>query len=191
MDRVPDAGAGWRTRITPYLQRLGIVPLDPTNKPINVGGETPEDRDLRRALKENYKYDDFASMIKLLRVVDLRMVDMSDVLIVHVDTDFHACGTYEEASWANRLKNPMLIHCEQGKGGCPDWLFGMIPHDHIFSTWIDLYKYLWGVHTAPVVDTYKRWMFFDYEKMMPVVTPQESRTWRVDWDKVSQELDIP
>jgi len=189
MDRVPDNGVGWRRRITPFLNSLGVVTLDPTDKPIDIGLENAESREFRHKLKDMELYDELAKEIKLLRVVDLRMVDMSDFLIVHIDTDFHACGTYEEGSWANRLKNPILIHCEQGKAGMPDWMFGMIPHHHMFTTWTDLCKYLWEVHTAPKVDTYKRWMFFDYEKMVPVVTPQESRSQEIDWGQLRTKMD--
>ena len=175
MDRDPDCGVGWRRRIAPFLQRLGIVVLDPTDKPIDIGGETPEDREHRRLLKDLGKYDEFSQIMKLLRVVDLRMVDMSDFLIMNINTDVHACGTYEEESWANRLKNPLITHCEQGKRGCPDWLFGTFPHQHMFSRWDLMCEYLWHVHSDDVVDSYKRWMFFNYEKMVPVVTPEESR----------------
>jgi hypothetical protein len=154
---------------------LGIVVLDPTDKPIDIGGETPEDREHRRILKDLGKYDEFSQIMKLLRVVDLRMVDTSDFLIMNIDIDVHACGTYEEESWANRLKNPILTHCEQGRRQCPDWLFGTFPYQHMFSRWDRMCEYLWHVHTADEVDSYKRWMFFNYEKMVPVVTPEESR----------------
>jgi hypothetical protein len=189
MDRAADAGVGWRRRITPFLQQLGVVVLDPTDKPIDIGLETIEDRTRLRALKAAGEYDVMSKEIKLLRVVDLRMVDMSDFLIVHIDTDVHACGTYEEEPWANRLKNPILIHCEQGKQGCPDWLFGTIPHHHIFSTWTNLCRYLWTVHTAAEVETYKRWMFFNYDQMVPMVSPQESRLDQWDWNQLGKELD--
>lgn len=191
MDRVPDSGVSWRRRITPFLQQLGVVVLDPTDKPIDIGLENAENREFRRKLKDMKLYDELSKEIKLLRVVDLRMVDMSDFLIVHIDTDFHACGTYEEESWANRLKNPILVHGEQGKAGMPDWMFGTIPHHHIFDTWTELCQYLWEVHTAPKVDTYKRWMFFNYDKMVPVVSPKESRAHTWDWTKLEKELDLP
>ena len=183
MDRVSDNGVGWRRSITPFLENLGVVVLDPCNKPIDIGLESIEDKHHRQYLKTNDDYDTLAKEIKLLRVIDLRMVDMSDFLIVNIDTDIHATGTYEEAFWANRLKNPTLIHCEQGKYGCPDWLFGAFPHCHIFSDWLELKKYLWHIHTAPPeqVDTMHRWMFFDYTKMIPTVTIEESIDFIPDW----------
>ncbi len=190
MDYAADNGVGWRRRITPFLDSLGVVVLDPTKKPINIGFEDIENRQYRTNLKDQGLHDELSREIKVLRVVDLRMVDMSDFLIVNIDTDVHACGTYEESSWANRLKNPILIHCEQGKNGIPDWLFGTIPHHHMFTNWIDICKYLWDVHTAVCINTYKRWMFFNYDQMMPKVSIEDSVAHTLDWDKLGRELDI-
>jgi len=190
MDRVADNGVGWRRRIIPFLQQLGVVTLDPTNKPIEIGLENTENREYKNGLKGLGLYDNLASEMKLLRVVDLRMVDMSDFLIMNIDTDVHACGTYEEESWANRLKNPILVHCEQGKDGLPDWLYGALPHHHFFSTWTDMTKYLWDVHTAVRVDTYKRWMFFNYDEMIPKVSIEESTAHIWDWNELEKELDV-
>jgi hypothetical protein len=190
MDRVADGGVGWRRRFIPFLQNMGVVTLDPTDKPIDIGLEDIESRTYRNNLKGLGLYDNLSDEMKLLRVIDLRMVDMSDFIIMNLDTDIHACGTYEEESWANRLKNPILVHCEQGKDGVPDWLFGAIPHEHFFSSWLDMAKYLWDVHTAVRVDTYKRWMFFNYDQMMPKVSIEESMSLTWDWDVVEKELDI-
>jgi len=182
MDRAVDHGVGWRRKITPFLERLGIVVLDPTNKPISVGLEGIEDRMRRRHLKATGQWDTLAKEIKLLRVVDLRMVDMSDFLIVNIDPDVHACGTYEEAFWGNRLKNPTLIHVEGGKKQVPDWLIGTFPHCHLFGEWEDLQKYLWEVHTSETVDTMNRWMFFDYTGMVPKVTVEDSMNYVPPWE---------
>jgi len=181
MDRVPDHGVTWRRAMTPFLANLGVVVLDPSDKPISIGLEGTEHHDRRRELIKAGHYDAAAKEIHLLRVIDLRMVDMSDFIIVNIDTEAHACGTYEETSWANRLKNPILIHCEQGKSGLPGWLWGMIPHQHVFGTWIELKKYLYHVHTAPEVDPMKRWMFFDYKRMMPKVSIEEAATYVPDF----------
>ncbi len=48
------------------------------------------------------------------------------------------------------------------------------------------------VHTAKHVDSYKRWMFFNFDEMVPVVTPEESRTPSMTYAEISRyarELD--
>lgn len=166
MDRVADSGVAWRENITPFLRRKGVVVLNPCDKPIKIGHENAEDRVRRRTLKDAKDWDALQKEIRLLRVVDLRMVDMSDFLVCNLDTEVHACGTYEELFWANRLKRPVAIHCEQGKAGIPDWLFGVFPHQFFFDTWNDLNGYLVNVDQG-IADHHKRWMFFDYGRLTP------------------------
>ena len=160
MDRVKDRGSTWRDNITPFLESLGIVVFNPLNKPSNIGMEDTEVHLVKKKLKERKNYDELSSMMKTIRGVDLRLVDISDFLIVNLDIDTHPCGTLEEIFWANRQKKPIIIHMEQGKNNTPDWLFGTIPHQMIFSTWDEVKEYLLHINSAENIETYKRWYFF-------------------------------
>lgn len=162
MDRVPDGGVQWREWITPWLNEHGIIVLNPVNKPCDIGVENAETRKLRHDAKMK---GDLAPLLKdrEVRAVDLRMVDISDFLIVHLDMESHPCGTYEEGFWANREKKPILVVCKQGKLHAPDWLFWAIPHEMIFSNWDELKTYIDYIHTTNKtdIDRKKRWIFFD------------------------------
>ena len=65
-------------------------------------------------------------------------------------------------------KKPVLIKCEQGKDNLPNWLFGVIPHELIFSNWADLLSYLRKVDSDEEVDHLDRWRFFDFKKVYGV-----------------------
>lgn len=160
MDRVADRGCGWRDAITPFLEQLGVVVFNPLNKPTDVGLEDHETHAIKTKLKAKGKYDELTSMMKTIRAVDLRLVDISDFLIVNLDLDVHPCGTLEEIFLANRQKKPILIHMVQGKGHTPDWLFGTIPHQMIFSDWEELRVYLEHINDAEHINTLNRWYFF-------------------------------
>lgn len=160
IDRVPDRGAGWRSEITPFLKQMGVVVFNPLNKPTEVGAEDEETHALKRRLKEEGRYDELSSMMKVIRSTDLRLVDISDFLVVNLDISIHPCGTLEEIFWANRQKKPIIIRVEQGKENAPDWLFGTIPHDMIFSRWDEVESYLRHVDSAERVDLKSRWYFF-------------------------------
>jgi nucleoside 2-deoxyribosyltransferase len=162
MDRVPDRGVTWRDNITPFLQSLGIFVFNPINKPSKVGLEDENAHLTKAKLKEEEKYDELSSMMRSIRAVDLRMVDISDFLIVNLDISVHPCGTLEEIFWANRQKKPIIVHMEQGKNQTPDWLFGTIPHQMIFSTWEEIKNYLIHIDSANNIDHFKRWYFFSY-----------------------------
>jgi len=161
MDRAADGGVGWRRMIRARCQDYGIRWLDPTRKPIDIGEESDENRQLRNEAKARGDYQMVVDAMHSIRCVDLRMVDISDWLVVNLDMDIHACGTYEEIFLANRQKKPILVHVEQGKPNAPDWLFGTIPHEHIFSTWQDMFAYLYEVAYSEV-ETFGRWYFFDW-----------------------------
>ena len=163
MDRVKDGGVGWRNEIGAWLRTRGVIVLDPCNKPIDIGIEDAENRQLRHQLKLAGDYAAVARDKKIIRCVDLRMVDLADALVVNIDVEVHATGTYEELFLANREKKAIIVHMEQGKQNVPDWLLGTIPHQMIFSTWPEVHEYLHYIDSAPEVDALKRWMFFHYD----------------------------
>lgn len=161
MDRVSDRGNGWRDDITPFLESLGVIVFNPIKKPITIGQEDETTHKVKIQLKLEHKYDDLSKLMKVIRSVDLRLVDISDFMIVNLDLDVHPCGTYEEIFWANRQKKPIIVHMVQGKQNTPDWLFGTIPHEMIFSSWDYLKQYLSIVHYYNELQTFNRWYFFD------------------------------
>lgn len=162
MDRVDDGGIGWRRRLKHELEDLNVHWLDPTRKPIDIGIEDLENRQLRRDNKHQGDFDSVRREMKIVRCVDLRMVDICDFMPVRIDLDVHACGTYEEITTANRQKKPILAHVVQGKENAPDWLFGMLPHELIFSTEDEVCAYLRHIAHTPDINTLNRWYFFNF-----------------------------
>ena len=160
MDRVPDGGIEWRQRISVYLEARNVVVLDPCNKSVDIGIEDIESRKQRKVWKEERNYDAIAKDMRLIRNTDLRMIDISDFIIVNLDLDVHPCGTYEELFLANRQMKPILVRVEQGKDSTPDWLFGAIPHNNVFTEWQELIDYLDGIDSENI-EPKKRWLFFN------------------------------
>ena len=168
MDRVPDGGLAWRKRTTPLLLNLGVRVLNPCDKPIEVGIEDTESRVLIDSYKKTGQFDRIRKEYGVIRTLDLRCIDISDFVIASIDTNVHACGTYEEITIANSQKKPVLIWCQQGKEHAPNWLFFMLPHEHIFGSLEALVEYLGHVNSADKVEHYKRWFFFDQSKLQAV-----------------------
>jgi len=161
MDRVADRGNGWRDSITPFLEELGVVVFNPIKKPSIIGMEDAATHELKTKLKNQERYEGLSQLMKVIRSVDLRLVDISDFLIVNLDLEVHPCGTYEEIFLANRQKKPIIIHMVQGKENAPDWLFGTIPHEMIFSSWNEVKEYINNIHTSKEIKSYNRWYFFN------------------------------
>jgi hypothetical protein len=167
MDRTKDNGVGWRRYLRRELRDLDIRWLDPTRKPIDIGVEDDASRERRRVAKATGDYTAVGKEMYSIRRVDLRMVDISDWMPINIDIDVFACGTLEELFLGNREKKPLLIHVEQGKRRCPDWLFGVVPHQHIFGNWPDLVSYVRHVAHDDNVDCMKRWYFFNESIRVP------------------------
>jgi nucleoside 2-deoxyribosyltransferase len=161
MDRVQDRGAGWRSEITPFLESMGIIVFNPLNKPGNKGCEDQETHTIKGMLKSKENYDELSNIMKTVRTTDLRLVDISDFIIVNLDLNTHPCGTLEEIFLANRSKKPVILHMEQGKKNTPDWLFGTLPHSMFFSTWDDVRTYLSHINSERFINCENRWKFFN------------------------------
>jgi hypothetical protein len=164
IDRVKDAGVGWRREITPLLNERGIIVFDPCCKPLDSCQDETNHEERKRWMEEG-RYDLITKFMKEVRGQDLRFVNVCDFLIARVDVDVHMCGTYEEIAIANHEKKPILVHSVGGKRRCPLWLFGQIPHEMIFDSVEEVISYLDHVDTAPEVGTYRRWFFFDQKKL--------------------------
>lgn len=163
MDRVADGGITWRSKLTPCLKELGIKVINPCNKPIDNVAEDDYTRHWIEYYKETEQYEKIKKHYSIIRCADLRCVDISDFIIAHIDISVHACGTYEEIVTANRQKKPVLIWCEQGKQYAPNWLFFMLPHQHIFGSSNEIIEYLKHVDSTQDIHDFGRWIFFNQE----------------------------
>lgn len=161
MDRCPDNGKTWRAQLSPILEKMGVHVLNPVSKPINIAKEDEDTRKYKQKLKDLRNYNALSTLMKEIRNVDLRMVDISDFIIVNMDLDIFPCGTMEEIFLANRQKKPIILRMAQGKENTPDWLFGTIPHELMFSRWDDVILYLNHINSSDSINTYNRWYFFD------------------------------
>jgi hypothetical protein len=165
IDNAVDFGTGWRNMVQEKLADLDLIFLDPCNKPMiaEFTCEDLENHKLRIALKQRGDFETVSRMMRTIRCIDLRMADICDFAIVHLDLNVYSTGTHEEIVTLNRRKVPILTHVEQGKAALPDWYWGTLPHQMIFSDWNELFQYVRHVALAPPpIDTYNRWRFLDY-----------------------------
>jgi nucleoside 2-deoxyribosyltransferase len=180
MDHAVDNGAGWREKISPFLRTLGIIVLNPCKKyefyKNENGNENGNEnkRELLEKLRKEKNFEQINKEVKEIRRIDLRLVSISDFLVVCLDNDILSCGTWEEIGKANDQEKPILVMCKQDKNSIPGWVFGMLPHEHLFGNWIDLKDYLIRIHSAEQIDDMKRWIFFDYSKLVPKISIEES-----------------
>ena len=165
MDRVEDGGVAWREYITPKLQELGVGGFNPCDKPSNYAPEDEDTRELIHSLKRSKKYDEVSKVMKPICAVDLRMVDIAHFIVMSLDVDNHLCGSYHEAFVAVGQKKPVVVMCKQGKDNLPNWMFGVLPHEMVFSNWSELLEYLYHINEDDEVGHLNRWRFFNFNKV--------------------------
>ena len=151
-------GTLWRDAITPKLKARGIVVIDPCKKPTDLADE---DSGRFHALISQGFFRVVTDEMKIVRAVDIRLITISDFLIVDVDLNTYTVGTWEELTKVNAQEKPIIIRIEQGKNNTPPWLLAMIPHEMIFSTWDEVGRYLNYIDAGGEDDS-GRWMFFDF-----------------------------
>ena len=165
MDRVADGGVTWRKAITPQLNRLGVGVLDPCNKPTDFAKEDRGFREKIESLKDSGNYAEVKKSMREIAAVDLRMIDIAHFVVMNMDVSAHLCGSYHEAFMAIQQKKPLLVMCEQGVSQMPSWMFGVMPVEHMFSSWEQLLGYLSKVNSGYDTEHYNRWRFFDFQKV--------------------------
>ena len=165
MDRVADGGVTWRKAITPQLNRLGVGVLDPCDKPTEFAKEDDGFRERIESLKKAGNFSEVKKEMREIAAVDLRMIDIAHFVVMHMDVSAHLCGSYHEAFMAIQQKKPLLIVCEQGVNNMPSWMFGVMPVEHMFSSWEELMEYLENVDSGDDIEHHKRWRFFDFGKI--------------------------
>jgi hypothetical protein len=165
IDNAKDFGTGWRNDTKDTLDGLDLIFLDPCAKPM-LAGFACEDLENHQRRIDQKKRGDFETIsrdMRLIRCIDLRLADLCDFAIVHLDLNVYSTGTHEEVTTLNRRKVPILVHVEQGKEFLPDWYLGALPHQHVFSEWSALFAYIRNVaYAPPPIDSFNRWRFLDY-----------------------------
>ena len=166
MDRVPDGGTEWRDHISKKIKRMGVGVFNPCDKPSDYAKEDNITREEIQNLKLSGGYDEISNIMKPICAVDLRMVDITHFIVMNLGLDVHLCGSYHEAFLALSQRKPVLVRCKQGKSNAPNWLFGVVPHQLIFSNWEELLGYLGEVNCCESdVEHLNRWRFFDFDKV--------------------------
>ncbi len=163
IDHASDDGVGWREELTPYLEKMGLTILDPTDKPVSQCryNEIGDEKLHIQKLVNLKRWDELRTMAKEIVLVDLRMVEVSDFMIAYIDKDIHICGTYDEIFESLRRRKPTLIVHKGGKSQMSMWLRGKMNHNFVFDTFDELYDYLEALHDGTVEPDYTRWVFFD------------------------------
>jgi hypothetical protein len=151
-------GRTWRDEITKDLEGLGITAFNPYMKPFI--DDVNEDETVRAQLKvwmENGEYDKVAERMKPVRNFDLRLCDLSDFIIAHINPSVASWGTAEEIVTSVRAKKPVFMSVEGGKQKTPLWVMAMFPHKYIYNNVDEIVQMLKKIDSQEKVIDSDRW----------------------------------
>jgi len=164
IDDSDDRGVVWRDNVTDLLCDIGFLRhniFNPCNKPHNsFNGKDLDAYEHVSELRDAGKWDEIERLSKNTIRIDLRLVDKSDLLYIHVNTDVHMCGSYDEVSIARTQKKPVIAVVHGGIAKAPYWLIGRIGRKHIFSTDSEAIAYINDVVRGNIAFDPKSWLFF-------------------------------
>jgi len=166
MSDCADNGVAWRRVITPILKQMGVVVLDPTAKPIEIGVEDSKARGVLAAMKADGKIAEAREAMKVIRRVDLRCIDLSSFVIVRLDGT-PTVGTYEEIAMSVSQSKPTLIWLDGklNKNNVSDWILAQVPLEYLFESMDDLVAYLRRIDSSEKHPEDRRWMLFDLARL--------------------------
>jgi nucleoside 2-deoxyribosyltransferase len=163
IDHAVDDGVAWRNKLGRWLQTRGIIVIDPCRKPLTYHAfkEIGEEKRRMMDLKTQGRYFELSKWMRGIVHVDLRMVDVSDIVIVYLDIKSQPFGTVHELINAINQRKPTLVVVEGGKSEAPNWLFGIMRHEFIFDDFEEMRAFLTLIDTGTIQPDYTRWVFLD------------------------------
>jgi len=152
------SGRDWRADATSKLSPLEITCFNPYEKPfVKDVEEDEETRDQMETWMKTKQYDRVTDRMKTVRAYDLNLVDRSDFIIAHLVPDVASWGSAEEIVTAVRMKKPVFVSMEGGKGKTPLWMLGMFPHKYIYNSVDEIIDMLYAIDSGEKEIDSDRW----------------------------------
>ncbi len=163
IDQAKDDGKTWRKNLAPFLRNEGISVIDPTDSAFSNEDDSVAVSKINIA-KEAADWDKATRIGKEVVQRDLRAVDLSSFVVAYINHDIFMCGSIIEIAHAAMQRKPVIICCEQGKEGVPNFLWGMLKHEMFFGSWDEVERYIINVNMG-IEPRLNRWKFLDQQKL--------------------------
>lgn len=157
-------GRGWREVVKSKLQNSEITFFDPYYKPFLH--DIPEDENSRAEMlrwMETEQYDLVQQRMWEVRGYDLRLCDISDFFIAHINPSVASWGSAEEITTIIRAKKPLFLSIAGGKKKTPLWILGMIPHKYIYNDINEVIQTIQHIDAGIIKMSSDRWKLLKEE----------------------------
>jgi hypothetical protein len=151
-------GRGWRNTMKEELNHTGIKFFDPYHKPFIH--DIPEDEESRTQMlgwMESEQYDLVAERMWPVRGYDLRLCDICDFFVAHINPSVASWGSAEEIVTVIKQKKPLFLSVEGGKKKTPLWIMGQLPHKYIYNSPEEIVETIKAIDSGIVKINSDRW----------------------------------
>ena len=114
-----------------------------------------------KALKKSERFYELTDRMKEIVHYDLRMVDISDFVVVYIDPEIFIFGTIHELLNSLHQRKPTLVVIEGGKKNACNWLFGIMDFNFMFDSFDELKEFLTHIDNGTIEADLSRWVFFN------------------------------
>ena len=164
-----DNGFSWRADVTNKMVDIGIPRnqiLNPCDKPMNNFYHDDLDANIEKLnlLREQGKWEEIERISKHTLRVDLRMIEKSDLIYVHLDPKIPTFGTPDEIGMACLQRKPVIVVVPGGIKNCSYWIIGRVGYKNIFSNDDDAISYINDIMHGKTIMDHKKWLFFDMRR---------------------------
>jgi len=122
-----DGGQSWRNSITPGLDNAGIYVQDPVKtEALATGMDVMEAQVKFNEWIQSGNYPLFESKFKKIVEKDIRLVNRSDFLIVHLFPDIPTIGTIHEMALCWMQKKPIYLIWKDAKSKLSKWALYLV-----------------------------------------------------------------
>jgi len=152
-----DDSANWRKDVTDKLEKLNIKVLSPLDTMFMFqNDEGDEDRKMLKSARENEDYEYVHNYMKGVVQKDLRLIDLSDYIIVNLEIYKPTFGTMHEIVVADQQKKPIFL-VVNNKQHTPLWLLGLLKPQYIYNNIDDAIEMIRKIDSGEKQIDLRRW----------------------------------
>jgi nucleoside 2-deoxyribosyltransferase len=157
------AGAeGWREFVKEQLSPIGVNILSPIDTKFR-GYPVESREDILRMKQErsNGNLELVSEYMKRVIRKDLRLIDLSDFVIVNMEVLKPTFGTMHELVIAGQQKKPIFLSVSEGKRECPLWILGLVNPKFIYNSIEDVVETVLKIDNGSIEMNPERWRLLE------------------------------
>jgi nucleoside 2-deoxyribosyltransferase len=153
---------GWREFVKNRLRPSKINILSPLDtKFLGYPLESREDIVNMKQERARGNFKMVSNYMKNVIRKDLRLIDLSDFVIVNMEVLKPTFGTMHELVIAGQQKKPIFVSISEGKKECPLWILGLVDPEFIFDNIESVVDVILKIDDGSIKMDFERWRLLE------------------------------